>query len=101
MGSEFSGGTPGGGKLSPTGGGSNGTRVTQVSPADELEADGYTVMDLEAGILSGNIREVQRDFRTHERKYRIRGLTMSYDAIEQVVKFGPTGELVVITVYRP
>jgi hypothetical protein len=36
-----------------------------------------------------------------ERKYRIRGTTRFSEAIEQVVKLGPNGKLVVITVYRP
>jgi hypothetical protein len=38
---------------------------------------------------------------TRGRKYRIRGTTRFSEAIEQVVKLGPNGKLVVITVYRP
>lgn len=68
---------------------------------EELEADGFTVLDLEHGILTGSIVEVQRDLMTRERKFRIQGTTQSWEPIEQVVKLGPTGMLVVVTVYRP
>lgn len=61
----------------------------------------YRLRDLERGILTGSILEVQRDRLTRERKYRIRGSTGPGRPIEQVVKFGPTGKLVVITVYEP
>ena len=50
--------------------------------------------DLERGILTGTILEV-RDRRTREREYRIRDTTRFSEAIEQVVKLGPNGKLVV------
>jgi hypothetical protein len=75
--------------------------VVTLHAADELEADGFSVLDLERGILTGSILEVQRDRRTWERKYRIRGTTRFSEAIEVVVKLGPNGKLVIITVYRP
>jgi hypothetical protein len=75
--------------------------VVTLHAADELEADGFSVLDLERGILTGSILEVQRDRRTWERKYRIRGTTRFSEAIAVVVKLGPNGKLVIITVYRP
>ena len=66
---------------------------------DEFEADGYSVYDLETGILTGTIVEIQRDRWTRERKYRIRGETGDGRGIELVVKLGATGGMVIITVY--
>jgi len=75
--------------------------VVTLHAADELEADGYTVADLEAGILTGSIVAVQRDISTRESKYTVRGETTVGRAIEQVVKLGFSGMMVVITVYEP
>ena len=69
--------------------------------ADEMEADRYDVSDLEFGILTGSIIEAQRDWVTREGKFRIRGSTGRGRDVELVVKFGPTGWLIVITVYEP
>jgi hypothetical protein len=69
--------------------------------ADELWEDGYTVTDLESGMLTGTILAVQRDISTRERKYCVRGETSAGRPIEQVVKIGSTGAMVVITVYEP
>jgi hypothetical protein len=48
-----------------------------------LHADGFSVLDLERGILTGTILEVQRDRRTRERKYRIRGTTRFSEALSR------------------
>jgi hypothetical protein len=67
---------------------------------EEMEADGLTLFDVERGILTGAIRERQRDRRTSEWKYLIVGRTLSADEVVAVCKIGPTGKLVFITVYR-
>ena len=67
----------------------------------EMNDDGLTVFDVERGILTGEILERQRDRATGENKYRIRGLTVARNGIEVVAKLGPTGKLVIITVYVP
>ena len=75
--------------------------VVSLHAADEMEEDGYTILDVEAGILGGTIQERQRDTETGENKYRIRGPAAVGGKIEEVAKLGPTGKLVIITVYRP
>jgi len=75
--------------------------VVTLHAVDEMEADGFSILDLEAGILKGTILEAQRDRETHERKYRVRGSTGSGRPIEQIVKFSFRGTLVIITVYKP
>ena len=78
--------------------------VVSLHAADEMEEDGYTILDVEAGILGGTIVERQRDGETGETgesKYRVRGPAAAPGEIEEVAKLGPTGKLVIITVYRP
>ena len=67
--------------------------------AEELEDDNLTIADLETLILSGSIVERQRDRNSAETKYCVRGVTLAGDEAECVVKIGPTGRLLVITVY--
>jgi hypothetical protein len=52
-------------------------------------------------ILNGKILEHQKDKNTAEWKYKIYGPTISNNEAEIIVKMGPTGKLVVITVYKP
>jgi hypothetical protein len=71
-----------------------------VHDADELEDDGFSILDLEAVILSGEIVERQRDRATGETKCVIRGVALNKAEAECVVKIGPSGRLHSITVYR-
>lgn len=57
--------------------------------------------DIELAVLSGRIIERQRDENSGEWKYRVRGISVNEEDIEVIVKFGPTGKLVFITVYLP
>lgn len=66
---------------------------------DEMEADGLTVFDVEHCILTGEIIERQKDARTGEWKYLVRGKTLDAGKVITVAKVGPTGKLVIITVY--
>jgi hypothetical protein len=66
---------------------------------EEMEADELTVFDLEHCILTGRIIERQKDRGTGEWKYLIRGKTLGDDTAVVVAKIGPTGKLVMITVY--
>jgi len=67
----------------------------------EMNDDGLTIYDVERVVLSGEIRERQKDKDTAEWKYRIRGETIVGEEIEVVTKLSPTGKLVIITVYVP
>ena len=75
--------------------------VVSIHAAEEMDEDGYGILDVEAGILTGTILERQRDADTGEAKYRIGGTTAAERRIEEIVKLGPTGKLVIITVYQP
>lgn len=67
----------------------------------EMGEDEFTVYDVECGLLAGEILERQRDRVTGEAKYRVRGKALDGAPIEILVKIGPTGKLVIITVYGP
>ncbi|MGH8468914.1 MAG: DUF4258 domain-containing protein [Gammaproteobacteria bacterium] len=70
-----------------------------VSIHAELDDDNLTILDLENIILTGEIIERQRDRKTREIKCVIRGFTLDDLEAETIVKIGPTGRLVVVTVY--
>ncbi len=73
--------------------------VVSTHAAEELEDDNLTILDIENIVLTGQISERQRDVKTRETKYVIAGSTLEGDAGDAVVKIGPTGRLIVITVY--
>ncbi len=73
--------------------------VVSLHAAEELDDDQLTILDLESILLAGKIVERQRDRQTHEIKCVIRGFTLDGSPAEAVVKIGPLGTLVVITVY--
>jgi len=67
---------------------------------EEMDADDLSVYDVERVILTGEILERQKDKITAEWKYRLRGKTVEGGYAEVMAKLGPTGKLVIITVYR-
>ena len=73
--------------------------VLTLNARREMVEDELTIYDIERAILSGKILERQRDIETDELKYCIQGRTVAGIEMEAVVKFSPTGKLVVITVY--
>ncbi|MFH0343895.1 MAG: DUF4258 domain-containing protein [Chromatiales bacterium] len=73
--------------------------VVSIHAAEELDDDNLTILDLENIILTGEIIERQRDRQTREVKCVIRGFTLDDLEAETIVKVGPTGTLVVVTVY--
>ncbi len=67
---------------------------------EEMDNDGLTIFDVESIILTGEIVERQRDRKTREAKYLIRGEALDGLRTAVVVgKFGPTDKLVILTVY--
>ena len=66
---------------------------------EEMQADGFTVFDVEHCVLTGEIVERQRDRRTADWKYLVQGDTLEGESMTTVAKIGPTGKLVVITVF--
>lgn len=73
--------------------------VVSTHAAEELEDDNLSVLDLENVVLTGQIIERQRDTETREVKYVVAGTTLEGAAAQAVVKVGPTGRLIVITIY--
>ena len=73
--------------------------VVSIHAAEELDDDNLTILDLENIILTGEIAERQRDRRTREVKFVVRGRTIEGQEAEAVVKFSQIGALFIITVY--
>ena len=67
---------------------------------EEMDNDGLTVYDVESIVLTGQVIERQRDRKTGQRKYLIRGETVEGTQTAVVVsRWGPTDKLVILTVY--
>jgi hypothetical protein len=67
--------------------------------ADEMDADGLTVFDIEHRILTGRILARQKDRQTGENKFLIHGKTLNNEDVQTIAKISPTGKLVIITVF--
>ena len=76
-----------------------GRYLMTVHAVDEMEDDRFTVFDVESCVLTGRIIERQRDARTSEWKYRIRGESLAGDACEVIGKLTPTNKVAILTVY--
>ena len=74
--------------------------VMTLHAEEEMDADGFTVFDVEHAILTGFIIERQKDRAFEEWKYLISGESLAGDRATVVAKFGPTGKLVIVTVFR-
>jgi hypothetical protein len=73
--------------------------VMTLHAEEEMDEEGLTVYDVESGILTGKVIERQRDRISAERKYLLTGETLDGEEITVVAKIGPTGKLVILTVY--
>ncbi len=74
--------------------------VMTLHAEEEMEEDGFAIVDVENTLLTGKVVARQTDRRSRERKYLVRGRSAD-DArgLVVVVKFGPTDMLVILTVY--
>lgn len=74
--------------------------VMTLHAEEEMDEDGLTIYDVESVILTGEIIEQQRDRKSMDWKYVVRGQTVDDNEAAIVVgKFGPTGQFVIVTVY--
>ena len=74
--------------------------VMTVRAEEEMDADGLSIYDVESAVLTGRIIERQSDRAWGERKYVIRGRPLEgNDTMVVVAKLGPTGKVVILTVY--
>ena len=76
-----------------------GRYIMTVHGHEEMEADRLNVFDIEHCVLTGAIVDRQKDRRTNEWKYAVEGEALSRSPAMVVAKVGPTGKLVIITVY--
>jgi hypothetical protein len=67
---------------------------------EEMDDDSLSIFDVESCILTGGIRERQKEHDTGELKYIIEGNTLSGENIAVVAKISVTEKLVIITVWR-
>ena len=74
--------------------------VVTVHADEEMDEDDLSIFDVENAILTGEIIERQRDRKTKEVKYLVRGQTAdARQLLVAVTKFGRSGTLVILTVY--
>lgn len=76
-----------------------GEYVLTLHGHEALEDDGLSVFDLEECFATGKIVERQRDRRTGEWKYLVRGRAVDYGELIAVAKIGPTRRVIVMTVF--
>jgi hypothetical protein len=70
-----------------------------IHAAEEMDEDDLTTDDIERVILTGKIVERQNNGLTGERKYRVTGRSWAGLEVEVVARLGPTGKVVILTVY--
>lgn len=73
--------------------------VMTLHAEEEMDDDRLAITDVENVILTGKIIERQKDSVTSESKYLVKGQTWAGDEVIAVTKLGPTGKLIIITVY--
>ena len=73
--------------------------IVTLHAVDEMDDDDFSIFDVEHCILHGVIVERQKDHKSSEWKYLVRGVTFNGRGICVVAKIGTTGKLVIITVY--
>ncbi len=67
---------------------------------EEMDDDALSIFDVESGILTGSIRERQKDEQSGEWKYIIEGQSLNGEPLVVVVKFGATRKVIMITVWK-
>ena len=73
--------------------------VATLHAEEEMNNDGLSIFDVEQVILTGEIVERQKDKETGKWKYLVRGLTLEESDAVVVTKLGPTGKMVILTVF--
>ena len=66
----------------------------------KMDADGFTIFDVEHVILTGVVTERQKDRVSEEWKYLVNGESLASDKATVVAKIGPTDKLVIITIFE-
>ena len=67
---------------------------------EEMDADGFSIVDVENALLTGELVARQTDRESRERKYVIQGPSADQTTdLVVVVKFGLGDQLVIVTIY--
>ena len=74
--------------------------VMTLHAEEEMDDYNLSIFDIESCVLTGTIRERQKDQVSAEWKYLIDGQTLAGENIVLVAKISPTNKLVFITVWR-
>lgn len=74
--------------------------VMAIHAEEEMDDDGLTIFDVERGILTGKIIERQKDKKTGEWKYLIKGHTVYAMNVFVLAKLRPAGKMFIITVFK-
>jgi len=77
-----------------------GWYIMPLHAEEEMDADDLTIHDVESVILTGRIIKRQKDQGSGKWKYLVSGISLAGDPVTVVTKFGPTGKLIFITVFR-
>lgn len=78
----------------------SGEYVMTLHAEEEMDDAGFSIFDVENALLTGTIVGRQTDRQSKARKYLIEGRTADNSAdLVAVVRFGPGGDLVIVTVY--
>ena len=67
--------------------------------AEEIDNDELSIFDVERAILTGEVVERQKDQEKREWKYLVRGKSIDGRDVVIVTKLGPTGKMIIITVF--
>jgi len=73
--------------------------VVTVHAYDEMAADDLSVWDVESVFLTGEVVERQKDAKTSNSKYRLRGKSLDNTDVEVIARISVTGKAIIITVY--
>lgn len=74
--------------------------VMTLHAEEEMDADGFSIFDVENALLAGGIVGRQTDRESKERKYLVQGPSADQATdLVVVVKFGRGGTLVIVTLY--
>ena len=74
--------------------------VMTLHAEEEMDADGFSIVDVENALFAGSIVARQTDRESNERKYLVQGPSADQATdLVVVVKFGRGGHLVIVTLY--
>ena len=74
--------------------------IVTLHAEEEMDDDEFSIFDVEHAILTGRIRERQRDRDSGEWKYCLTGYALDHREMEIIVKLSVTDKLVIITAYE-